>query len=44
MSRAVRFDHDGPVEVLGIVEIPQPTPGPAEVLVEASEIVGADPA
>lgn len=34
MSRAVRFDHYGPVEVLQVVDVPQPVPGRGEVLVE----------
>jgi NADPH:quinone reductase-like Zn-dependent oxidoreductase len=34
MPRAVRFDHYGPVDVLDIVEVPRPDPGPGEVLVE----------
>ncbi|HLI01817.1 MAG TPA: NADP-dependent oxidoreductase [Acidimicrobiales bacterium] len=31
--RAVRFDHYGDVEVLQVVDVPRPTPGPNEVLV-----------
>lgn len=31
--RAVRFDHYGDVEVLQVVDVPRPTPGPGEVLV-----------
>jgi len=33
MPRAVQFDHYGGVEVLNVVEVPRPTPGPGEVLV-----------
>lgn len=40
MPRAVRFDHDGGVEVLEVVDVPRPVPGPGEVLVrvKAAEI------
>src|SRR5579875_1363752 len=31
--RAVRFDHYGDVEILQVVDVPRPTPGPGEVLV-----------
>jgi NADPH:quinone reductase-like Zn-dependent oxidoreductase len=34
MSRAVRFDQYGPVEVLTVVDVAQPVPGAGEVLVE----------
>lgn len=34
MPRAVRFDHYGPVDVLEVVAVPRPEPGPGEVLVE----------
>ncbi len=34
MARAVRFDHYGPVDVLEVVEVEKPTPGPGQVLVE----------
>ncbi|HEY2206013.1 MAG TPA: NADP-dependent oxidoreductase [Pseudonocardia sp.] len=34
MSRAVRFDQYGPVEVLRVDEVERPAPGPGEVLVE----------
>ncbi len=34
MPRAVRFDHYGPVDVLDVVEVPRPSPGPGRVLVE----------
>jgi len=33
MPRAVRFDHYGGVDVLQVVEIDQPHPGPGEVVV-----------
>jgi NADPH:quinone reductase-like Zn-dependent oxidoreductase len=33
MAKAVRFDHYGDVDVLQVVEVPRPTPGPGEVLV-----------
>jgi NADPH:quinone reductase-like Zn-dependent oxidoreductase len=33
MPRAVRFDAYGPVEVLDVVDVPAPVPGPGEVLV-----------
>jgi NADPH:quinone reductase-like Zn-dependent oxidoreductase len=31
--RAVRFDHYGGIDVLNVVDVPQPEPGPGEVLV-----------
>ncbi len=34
MTRAVRFDHYGPVEVLQVVQVERPSPGAGEVLVE----------
>src|SRR5215468_7232171 len=34
MTRAVRYDHFGGIEVLDVVEVPRPVPGPAQVLVE----------
>lgn len=34
MPLAVRFDHYGPVDVLEVVEVDRPTPGPGHVLVE----------
>ena len=33
MPRAVRFDHYGGLEVLQVVEVPRPIPGPGKVLV-----------
>jgi NADPH:quinone reductase-like Zn-dependent oxidoreductase len=33
MSKAVRFDEYGGVDVLKVVDVPDPTPGPGEVLV-----------
>ena len=33
MPRAVRFDHYGGLEVLQVVDVPRPTPGPGQVLV-----------
>src|ERR1700735_4817326 len=33
MSRAVRFDHYGGSDVLQVVDVPDPVPGPGEVLV-----------
>ena len=33
MPRAVRFDHYGGLEVLQVVEVPRPVPGPGKVLV-----------
>jgi NADPH:quinone reductase-like Zn-dependent oxidoreductase len=33
MSRAVRFDHYGGIDVLQVVDVPDPVPGPGEVLV-----------
>lgn len=32
MSRAVRFQQYGDVDVLDVVEVPRPDPGPGEVL------------
>jgi NADPH:quinone reductase-like Zn-dependent oxidoreductase len=34
MPRAVRFDHYGGLEVLQVVEVPRPAPGPGQVLVK----------
>jgi NADPH:quinone reductase len=34
MSRAVQFDHFGDVDVLEVVEVPTPRPGPDRVVVE----------
>jgi NADPH:quinone reductase-like Zn-dependent oxidoreductase len=34
MPRAVRFDHYGGLEVLEVVDVPRPTPGPGQVLVK----------
>jgi NADPH:quinone reductase-like Zn-dependent oxidoreductase len=33
MPRAVRFDHYGGLDVLQVVDVPRPTPGPGQVLV-----------
>lgn len=33
MPRAVKFDHYGGLEVLEVVDVPRPAPGPGEVLV-----------
>jgi NADPH:quinone reductase-like Zn-dependent oxidoreductase len=33
MPRAVKFDHYGGLEVLKVVDVPRPTPGPGQVLV-----------
>ena len=33
MSKAVRFDDYGGIEVLRVVEVDRPTPGPGQVLV-----------
>jgi NADPH:quinone reductase-like Zn-dependent oxidoreductase len=33
MPRAVRFDNYGGLEVLQVVEVDRPTPGPGQVLV-----------
>lgn len=33
MPRAVRFDRYGDVDVLGVVDVPRPVPGPGELLV-----------
>src|ERR1700729_3848615 len=33
MPRAVRFDHYGDVDVLNVVDVERPVPGPGEVLV-----------
>lgn len=33
MPRAVKFDHYGGLEVLQVVDVPRPTPGPGQVLV-----------
>ena len=33
MSRAVQFDHYGGIDVLQVVDVPDPVPGPGEVLV-----------
>jgi NADPH:quinone reductase-like Zn-dependent oxidoreductase len=32
--RAVRFDEYGPVDVLQVVDVPRPIPGPGQVLVQ----------
>jgi NADPH:quinone reductase-like Zn-dependent oxidoreductase len=32
--KAVRFDHYGGIDVLKVVEVPRPTPGPGQVLVQ----------
>jgi NADPH:quinone reductase-like Zn-dependent oxidoreductase len=32
--KAVRFDEYGPVDVLQVVDVPRPTPGPGQVLVQ----------
>jgi NADPH:quinone reductase-like Zn-dependent oxidoreductase len=42
MSRAVRFDHYGPVEVLQVVEVQRPVPGAGEVLVRV-KAAGTNP-
>jgi NADPH:quinone reductase-like Zn-dependent oxidoreductase len=42
MSRAVRFDHYGPVEVLQVVEVERPVPGVGEVLVRV-KAAGTNP-
>jgi NADPH:quinone reductase-like Zn-dependent oxidoreductase len=34
MPKAVRFDQYGDVDVLKVVEVPQPEPGPGQVLVQ----------
>jgi NADPH:quinone reductase-like Zn-dependent oxidoreductase len=34
MPRAVKFDHYGGLEVLQVVDVPRPTPGPGQVLVK----------
>ncbi len=34
MPRAVKFDHYGGLEVLEVVDVPRPTPGPGQVLVK----------
>src|SRR5215468_9094741 len=34
MTRAVQFDHYGDIDVLKIVEVPTPRPGPGRVVVE----------
>jgi NADPH:quinone reductase-like Zn-dependent oxidoreductase len=34
MPRAVRFDHYGGTDVLQVVEVPRPEPGPGQVLVQ----------
>ncbi|WP_019928669.1 NADP-dependent oxidoreductase [Nocardia sp. BMG111209] len=34
MARAVRFDRYGDVDVLNVVEVPDPVPGPGQVVVE----------
>ncbi len=34
MPRAVRFDQYGGIDVLKVVEVPQPEPGPGQVLVQ----------
>ncbi len=36
MPRAVRFDRYGPVDVLEVVEVARPRPGPDQVLVEVA--------
>jgi len=33
MPRAVRFDHYGGIDVLNVVEVQRPVPGPGQVLV-----------
>jgi NADPH:quinone reductase-like Zn-dependent oxidoreductase len=42
MSKAVRFDHYGPVEVLRVVEVQRPGPGVDEVLVRV-KAAGTNP-
>ena len=34
MARAVRFDRYGDIDVLKVVDVPRPVPGPRQVLVE----------
>ena len=42
MPRAVRFDRYGGVDVLEVVEVPAPVPGPGELLVRV-KVVGINP-
>jgi NADPH:quinone reductase-like Zn-dependent oxidoreductase len=42
MPRAVRFDHYGDVDVLQVVEVDRPVPGPGQVLVRV-EAAGINP-
>lgn len=42
MPRAVRFDHYGGVDVLGVVEVPRPVPGEGELLI-AVRTAGINP-
>jgi NADPH:quinone reductase-like Zn-dependent oxidoreductase len=42
MPKAVRFDEYGPVDVLQVVEVPRPVPGPGQVLV-AVRAAGINP-
>jgi NADPH:quinone reductase-like Zn-dependent oxidoreductase len=42
MPRAVRFDHYGGVDVLDVVDVPRPAPGPGQVLV-AVRAAGINP-
>ena len=34
MPKAVRFDNYGGVDVLNVVDVPRPVPGPGRVLVQ----------
>ncbi len=34
MPKAVRFDNYGGVDVLNVVDVPRPVPGPGQVLVQ----------
>jgi NADPH:quinone reductase-like Zn-dependent oxidoreductase len=42
MPRAVQFDHYGEIDVLDVVEVPTPVPGPGQVLV-AVKAAGINP-
>jgi len=42
MPKAVRFDEYGGVDVLKVVEVPRPVPGPGQVLVQV-KAAGSNP-
>ena len=42
MPKAVRFDRYGGIDVLQVVEVPRPVPGPGQVLVRV-KVAGINP-